>query len=464
MSDAVDLMLGVFRSPGRSAMLRTRELPDGVLDVIRIAAGDEQAIAAARASTALDPADLGTAASLLLRNLFFFEGADSYRTLGVRPDADPAQIKRHYRWLVRWLHPDRNPESMHGVFVDRINRAWNSIRTPERRSRYDLDRRATQDADASVRIVDTASRLREWSERSPMPLLSARIVRRLPAIILFGTGFIAMAVFCLAIWIASVDTDSLPIALPASDVTPPPSAEPAATPPPAIPTLPSSVPPAAIASPPSAPAPLPAKPVSANLRPRDTAAPPAAVAVPPQARPGTTVASESVMAARDSSRGATVSRPDGRPAPAPAPALAQELNPPVLAPTPAPPTAQARAPLSGGDLREFVERFQRLYASDDVEHFLALFSTEVNSNDSGYAGLASDYRRLFDQRRLRRLNLSDLRWEIDGDRAAGTGRYEAWVGPSADKPERHTRGQIMLQLTDGEGGVRITRLDHTVID
>lgn len=169
------------------------------------------------------------------------------------------------------------------------------------------------------------------------------------------------------------------------------------------------------------------------------------------------------MAAGDRSHVAAAPRAGG-PAPAQAPAPVQELNPPVLAATPAPPATQARAPLSGGDLREFVERFQRLYASDDVEPFLALFSTEVRSNDGDYAGLASDYRRLFDRRRLRRLNLSDLRWDIDGDRAAANGRYEAWVGPSADKPERHTRGRIILQLTDGEDGMRITRLDHTVTD
>jgi hypothetical protein len=478
MSDAVDLMLGVFRSPGRSAVLRTRELPDGVLDVIRIAAGDEQAIAAAKASTALDQADLGTAAGLLLRNLFFFDGADSYRTLGVRPDADPAQIKKHYRWLVRWLHPDRNPESMHGVFVDRINCAWNSIRTPERRSRYDLDRRATQEADADVRVVDTASRLREWSERSPVPLLSARIVRRLPAIILFGTGFIATAVLCLAAWIASIDTEPLPIPSPASAVPRTQSTEPPATPPPALPAPSSSAPtvaataPAAVSPPPTTP-PLPAssptassppEPDNADLRPRSNAnTPPATVAAPRQPRLATTVASgTAVPARRDPGRVAAASQSGNGLAPVQAPA--QELAPPAPATSPAPPTAQARATLSGGDLREFVERFQRLYASDDVEHFLALFSAEVRSNDSDYAGLASDYRRLFDRRRLRRLNLSDLHWEIDGDRAAGNGRYEAWVGPSNDKPERHTRGQILLQLTDGEDGMRITRLEHTVIE
>lgn len=473
MSDAVDLMLGVFRSPGRSAVLRTRELPDGVLDVIRIAAGDEQAIAAASASTSLDQADLGTAAGLLLQNLFFFDGADSYRTLGVRPDADAAQIKRHYRWLVRWLHPDRNPESMHGVFVDRINRAWNSIRTPERRSRYDSDRRAAQDADAPARIVDTASMLREWSEQSPTPLLSARVVRRLPAIILFGAGFIATAVLCLAAWIASMDADPLPIPLPASAAHLPQPAEQRATPLPARPAMASSSPPgiaaSAAASPPPAPAPSPPKPAIADLRPHDTTKLPASVTATAQPSLATNVASASALPTRrESSRVPAVSRPDSRPvvvqAPAQKPAPPVPEATPVRAATPAPATTQARASLSGSDLREFVERFQRLYAADDVEHFLALFSAEAISNDSDYAGLASDYRRFFGRRRLRWINLSDLRWEIDGDRAAGNGRYEAWVGPHANKPEHRTRGRIRLQLRGGEDGMRITRLDHTVVD
>lgn len=469
MSDAVDLMLGVFRSPGRSAVLRTRELPDGVLDVIRIAAGDEQAIAAARASTALDQADLGTAAGLLLQNLFFFDGADSYRTLGVRADADPAQIKRHYRWLVRWLHPDRNPESMHGVFVDRINCAWNSIRTPERRSRYDADRRATQDADVTARIVDTTSLLREWSGYSPTPLLSARLVRRLPAIILFGAGFIATAVLCLAAWVASMDADPLPIPLPAYALHPPQPAEPLATPLPARPAIASSSPPgiavSGAVSPPalSVSAPSPPETVGAERRPRSTATPQAAVTAPHQPGPATTVASVSALPTRrDGSAAVAASRPGSEPARVQVPA--QELNPSVPEATPVPPATQASARLSGGDLREFVERFQRLYASDDVERFLALFSAEARSNDSDYAGLASDYRHLFDRRPLRWLSLSELRWEIDGDRAAGNGRYEAWVGPSANRPERRTRGQITLQLRGEENGMRITRLDHTVVD
>ena len=111
---------------------------------------------------------------------------------------------------------------------------------------------------------------------------------------------------------------------------------------------------------------------------------------------------------------------------------------------------------------EFVERFERLYTADDVERFLALFSPGARGNKGNYADLAGDYRRLFEQRRHRRLSLSDLRWEIDGDRAAGNGRYAAWVGPGVGKPESHTHGQILLQLTRDAHGLRITRLHHTV--
>lgn len=463
MSDAVDLMLGVFRAPERSALLRTRELPDGVLDVIRIAAGDEQAIAAARASTALDHADLCTAAGLLLRNLFFFDGADSYRTLGVRSDADPAQIKRHYRWLVRWLHPDRNPDSMHGFFVDRINCAWNSIRTPERRSSYDLSLQATPDAGGALKVVNTATLLRKWTERSPMPLLSARAVRRLPQIILFCTGLIAVTALCLVAWILSLNTDPAQLPSPTSSTHLAASVEPPAK---SLPTVlftsstvpPSAAPPAGVSPSPVAVSPLQLS--GAEPAPMPAAMPLAAVAEPAPPKPVATVSFGSAVPARPTSARATTAQPDSPPGVTPA----REANASASATTPGPAVTQARTGLSDGDLRDFVDRFQHLYGADDVERFLALFSAQAQGNNRDYAGLASDYRRLFEQRRRRRLNLSELHWEIDGEHAAGNGNYEAWVGPSADKPQSRTRGQIMLQLTREDGGVRITRLHHTVTE
>jgi hypothetical protein len=432
VNDAFDLMLGVFRSPARTSALRTRELPADVLDVIRIAAGDDKALAAARSAILLDDADLHVAANLVLHNMLFFDGADYYRTLGVRPDADAAQIKRHYRWLVRWLHPDRHPDEAHGAFVDRINRAWNAIRTEERRANYDRGRQAATAAAAAGQPLDTSALLREWAGRPSQPWLSARLVRRLPKIVVAGAGAIALTVLGLALWIRSFDAGDA-VALSASPVAGAID----------MPSPPMSAPPPIAAPRPVVPAPAfepAAIPRIETAAMRD--APERDIA--PTAAPPRRVASREVA-----------------PPPAGTVPVVNAPVAPVASAEPAP-AQRAEPALSAGDLRDFVERFERLYEADDVDRFLALFSTRARGNDGGHAELVADYRRLFEQRRQRWLRLSDVRWQVDGTHAAGSGSYAAWVGASAGKPASQTRGRIQLQLARDADGVRIVRLQHSV--
>ncbi|WP_257389061.1 J domain-containing protein, partial [Tahibacter caeni] len=140
MNEAFDLMLGVYRSPMRAALLPGRALPAQLYDVLRLAGGDADAAAAAHEATGLDDAELAEAAALLLQQLLFFDGADHYRVLGADPDVDAEDLKRHYRALMRWLHPDRDPDNLNSVFAERVNRAWSALRTPQRRAEYDRQR------------------------------------------------------------------------------------------------------------------------------------------------------------------------------------------------------------------------------------------------------------------------------------------------------------------------------------
>jgi curved DNA-binding protein CbpA len=64
---------------------------------------------------------------------------DAYAVLQVRDDADERVVQAAYRALARRYHPDGEapqPERM-----TEINRAYERLRTPDRRARYDQERR-----------------------------------------------------------------------------------------------------------------------------------------------------------------------------------------------------------------------------------------------------------------------------------------------------------------------------------
>ena len=156
-AEAFELMLALHRAPTLGARLRARALQAWVLDVIRIAADDERMIDDAQAATGLSAAQLRDAATLSLTQALFCDGADSYRTLGVSADADARRIKEHHRWLMHWLHPDRQRGGEWSVFADSVNRAWNDLRTPARRAAYDA-RRASEMPTCAVAMPDVVPR------------------------------------------------------------------------------------------------------------------------------------------------------------------------------------------------------------------------------------------------------------------------------------------------------------------
>jgi DnaJ domain len=62
---------------------------------------------------------------------------DPYRTLGLRPGADAAQVREAYRRLARLHHPDRSGDNSATERMQAINRAWEILSDPARRAAHD---------------------------------------------------------------------------------------------------------------------------------------------------------------------------------------------------------------------------------------------------------------------------------------------------------------------------------------
>src|SRR5262249_45636986 len=122
---AVDLMF----IPSQVRRIRSNPLPDDVVILLRIAAGDEVMIRNAAVLVGQSYDVVRQAAAFFIEQILLFPDADSYRVLGVEPGATSGELRRHMTLLLRWLHPDVDPQGERSVFAARVTGAWNDLKT-----------------------------------------------------------------------------------------------------------------------------------------------------------------------------------------------------------------------------------------------------------------------------------------------------------------------------------------------
>jgi DnaJ-class molecular chaperone len=105
--------------------------------LLRLAGGDAEAEHVAERVVGRSGHVLRDAAGFFIEQILLHPEAGSYRVLGTTPDATAAELRRNMAWLMAWLHPDRAPKTERTVLVSRITRAWNDLKTPDRRAAYD---------------------------------------------------------------------------------------------------------------------------------------------------------------------------------------------------------------------------------------------------------------------------------------------------------------------------------------
>jgi hypothetical protein len=120
---AIDVAVQMFRQPNGFGISRRGELPPGVIDVIKAAAGDEETVRRLAVQKNVEDLQIVEAAQFYLRNVLTSAGHNPHRKLALGQGADAAMIKDHKRWLLKWLHPDRNPSKWENILFAQVKEA-----------------------------------------------------------------------------------------------------------------------------------------------------------------------------------------------------------------------------------------------------------------------------------------------------------------------------------------------------
>lgn len=125
----IEFALDLARMPALARSSAPPVLPPNVVELMRVAAGCPEACEAAVAETGERAEVLVEAARFYLQQALFRPEADSYRILGINSATSRATARMHMRWLLEWLHPDRNNNSLDAVYAERVLKAWREVST-----------------------------------------------------------------------------------------------------------------------------------------------------------------------------------------------------------------------------------------------------------------------------------------------------------------------------------------------
>ena len=418
MAGALEEALLLKLNPDRLFFQQRLPLPDGIAQLIRIAIDPASAGLSQEQREDLDDGQLQAAAAAYLKGVCLFPGSQGLRVLGLNDASDNKLILEHRRLLLKWLHPDRNPENRH--LAERVNRAW-----------------ALQKAG----LIETAAAMpaQEFAlVENPMAVKPRR--SRFP---LFLAG---IAVLVLGLWGLSRipdATDYLGAEAPVAENKPNPEA-----------ALPELVDSRWGGQAPNSTAPAVAEPVSVAEMPVQS---PPALAPPAEPLPA-------AMPAALAKSGAKPKTLPERSAPAAVPVseTAQAKITQALAAAPAesaePPTVAAAPKLTADQGQTALQRFLQLYRAGDLDAFMAQFSRDARTNRGGRDAIREDYARLFLQSKRRELEFSQAQWQPVPGGMRFTADYRSKVLYHGDVLAERSSGGIDILFGLDAGQVRIASL------
>lgn len=405
---AVELALALMAVPRGLDEVRARPLPPDMLALLKAAAGDAETLAAEAGRYRSAVNVVQEACATFVQQVLLLERNDPFRVLGCAPEADDEQLRQHFRWLQRWLHPDRDPEGWVSVFADRVNAAWNVLKRPERRAQVRAE------VDQAAGRTPAMLRVRPVFDQRPVP--PALADRRpwwqfLPHAVVGSSLMLAAALFWADRRVegsAGIPGGAVLVAAPvAASVSEP------------IPAAPTRLVVESVAIPEPSALSLPALPVMER-----------AAVVPKERRLPLAVSAGDIVV-RPTPPAAAVAA--STPAPLPVVETTVVESPPIFV----------------------LMAFRSAYQRGDTTSMMRLFTADALTASGGWAQTRSAYAELFAATEVRELDLHDIVWVADGAGWVGRGRFEARLRPHDGWRQRRSAGRFTVRLQPRAGTQRI---------
>jgi hypothetical protein len=197
----IELALDLARMPALARSSAVPPLPPNIVELMRIAAASPEACGAAVAQTGEPRHVVIEAARFYLQQVLFRPDADCNRILGIEPATSRATAREHMRWLLEWLHPDRNNNnSWDSVYAERVLKAWREVSANGSAPKPNLAL-ARASSDQNKKRRSRPIRL-AWVER-PAQGQSLAIRNPYGAFVLWAVP-IGLVIIVLALWSANV--------------------------------------------------------------------------------------------------------------------------------------------------------------------------------------------------------------------------------------------------------------------
>ena len=472
---------------------------------------------------ALTPQDreLREAVLLFVRHVVLAEGADHYRSLGLRFNAAPEQIDTHYRLLLALMADGGGIDLFQtSRLVGRVSRAYAVLSQPVRRREYDKarfgmlvkdDKASWRGSTVAARTITPRVAVREGAMAATSSRLSRSMVTSGRAVgdrssrpagfpALSNRTLVTLSLFALLVIVAvspmlttQFSRFWFPQELSAGAVN---DHAPVQSAPIAQNTQPSSVvtsgfvgtswsstsgivdahstdlsPAQAtmlVAEPPrrEAPPPRRATPVAvAAVTTTQKAAPGVAkprerVTVPTTLVPRAPTPSASAMPISDTALMSNVEFIVQVLADGVTPVMASDTDA-NAATAPVELSAEIPGALKVQQLDELMTRLASAYRDGDTQLFMTLFAEDAHTNDQlNKRGIIEDYRGLFESTEQREFSVDRVNWQVRGSAATGEGEFVVRVKPKWKSREDVITGRLKLEVEQRASGMQIIGLYH----